>query len=163
MSAIIQSDFNHLSKGDKYDYFHQAWPSIWDSAISVESNLCNCYSLLRQIFNWWWVGNYWVKNNTLTLGVFQGDPACTLIEFGHGVCGKCWKDATTLIVPNVHEFPGHIACSAYSNSEIVIPIFNANSEVIGVLDIDSKEFNNFDPIDRMQLEFFCTKLAALLQ
>ncbi len=162
MSAIEQTDYSALSKMEKYELFQITWPSLWDSNLKIESNLCNCYALMRQIFQWWWIGNYWVKGDNLELGVFQGDPACTQIKFGKGVCGYCWEKKETILVPNVHDFPGHIACSALSNSEIVVPIFSNSAMVIGVLDIDSKEFNDFDEIDREHLEIFCSKLAELL-
>ncbi len=162
MSSHTAINFQNLSKKEKYEYFHNAWPSIWESTISIESNFCNVYALMRQVFGWWWVGNYWVKENQLKLGVFQGDPACTTIAYGKGVCGTCWKNSTSIIVPNVHEFPGHIACSAQSNSEIVVPIFNSEHVVIGVLDADSTQFDDFDEEDRTHLEIFCIKLAALL-
>ncbi len=162
MSTVVQTNYSELSKSEKYEIFQTTWPTLWDPNLRIESNLCNCYALMRQIFQWWWVGNYWVNGDNLVLGVFQGDPACTQIEFGKGVCGNSWKNQETIIVPNVHDYPGHIACSALSNSEIVIPIFNKSSRVIGVLDIDSKEFNDFDLIDREQLEIFCSKLAELL-
>ena len=162
MSTLIQTDYSKLSKIEKYELFQTAWPNLWDTNLRIESNLCNCYALMRQIFQWWWVGNYWVKGDNLELGVFQGDPACTQIGFGKGVCGNSWEKQKTILVPNVHEFPGHIACSSLSNSEIVVPIFNNSSQVIGVLDIDSKDFNDFNEIDKEQLEIFCSKLAEIL-
>lgn len=162
MSSHTVINFQDLTKKEKYDYFHQVWPSLWESTITNESNLCNVYALMRQVFGWWWVGNYWVKENELKLGVFQGDPACTTIDYGKGVCGTSWKNSTSIVVPNVHEFPGHIACSAQTNSEIVVPIFNSNSVVIGVLDVDSIKFGDFDEEDRTHLEIFCIKLADLL-
>ncbi|MBR9860474.1 GAF domain-containing protein [bacterium] len=104
-----------------------------------------------------WIGFYFVRGTELVLGPFQGPVACTLIQKGKGVCGSSWESGSTIVVDNVHEFEGHIACSPYSNSEIVIPCFR-NGEVWAVLDIDSSEFSAFDEIDSEYLQ----KLVALL-
>lgn len=117
----------------------------------VIANLANSCALLKEAFNWWWVGFYLVKNQELVLGPFQGPVACTRIAFGRGVCGSAWQQKQTLIVPNVHQFPGHIACSSASLSEIVVPIFGSNQEVIGVLDVDSEHLNHFDEVDAKYL------------
>jgi GAF domain-containing protein len=116
------------------------------------ANLANTCALLKEAFNWWWVGFYLVKNQELVLGPFQGPIACTRIAKGKGVCGTAWQQQKTIIVPNVHEFPGHIACSSASLSEIVLPIFGSNQEVIGVLDVDSELLACFDEIDARYLE-----------
>jgi len=116
------------------------------------ANLANTCALLKEAFNWWWVGFYLVKNQELVLGPFQGPIACTRIAKGKGVCGTAWQQQKTIIVPNVHEFPGHIACSSASLSEIVLPIFGSNQEVIGVLDVDSEFLSCFDDIDARYLE-----------
>jgi GAF domain-containing protein len=116
------------------------------------ANLANSCALLKEAFNWWWVGFYLVKNQELVLGPFQGPIACTRIAKGKGVCGTAWQQQKTIIVPNVHEFPGHIACSSASLSEIVLPIFGSNQEVIGVLDVDSEFLACFDEIDARYLE-----------
>ncbi|MCE2741781.1 MAG: GAF domain-containing protein [Sphingobacteriales bacterium] len=116
------------------------------------ANLANTCALLKEAFNWWWVGFYLVKNQELVLGPFQGPIACTRIAKGKGVCGTAWQQQKTIIVPNVHEFPGHIACSSASLSEIVLPIFGSNQEVIGVLDVDSEFLACFDEIDARYLE-----------
>jgi GAF domain-containing protein len=116
------------------------------------ANLANTCALLKEAFNWWWVGFYLVKNQELVLGPFQGPIACTRIAIGKGVCGTAWQQQKTIIVPNVHEFPGHIACSSASLSEIVLPIFGSNQEVIGVLDVDSEFLACFDEIDARYLE-----------
>ncbi len=115
------------------------------------ANLANICAALKQAFNWWWIGFYIVKNNQLVLGPFQGPVACTRIDSGKGVCGAAWQQKQTIIVPNVHLFPGHIACSAASNSEIVVPIIK-NNMVVAVLDIDSEQFNSFDETDKLYLE-----------
>jgi GAF domain-containing protein len=114
------------------------------------ANLANICGALKQAFNWWWIGFYFVKNTELVLGPFQGPVACTRIAFGKGVCGSAWKEKNTIIVPNVHLFPGHIACSSASLSEIVIPCFK-NGEVWAVFDVDSEFLNTFDEIDAKYL------------
>ena len=123
------------------------------------ANLANSCALLKEAFNWWWVGFYLVKNQELVLGPFQGPVACTRIAYGRGVCGSAWQQQKTIIVPNVHDFPGHIACSSASLSEIVVPFFGSNQEVIGVLDVDSEHLNYFDEIDAKYLEDIVVLLA----
>ena len=117
------------------------------------ANMANMAALLHEAFGFWWTGFYRVnpESDQLVLGPFQGPVACTRINFGKGVCGTAWERAETVIVPDVHQFPGHIACSSASNSEIVIPVFQGN-KVIAVLDIDSTEFNTFDQTDKEWLE-----------
>ena len=119
------------------------------------ANLANITAALKQQFGWLWVGFYLVKEGELVLGPFQGPIACTRIKKGRGVCGKSWELASTLIVPNVEEFPGHIACSSLSKSEIVLPLFK-EKKVVGVLDIDSEDLNSFDTIDQQYLEEILT-------
>jgi L-methionine (R)-S-oxide reductase len=115
------------------------------------ANLANVAAALKEQFNWLWVGFYLVKNDELVLGPFQGPVACTRIKKGRGVCGSSWAQQKTLIVPDVEKFPGHIACSSASKSEIVIPI-SSNNEVVAVLDVDSKHLNEFDETDQTYLE-----------
>lgn len=115
------------------------------------ANMANIVAVLHETFRFWWTGFYRVEGDQLVLGPFQGPIACTRIPYGKGVCGTAWQQNRTLVVPNVHEFPGHIACSSASNSEIVVPI-RRNGEVIAVLDIDSTDFNAFDSVDRTYLE-----------
>jgi len=122
------------------------------------ANLSNTSAFLFQVFNHHWIGFYIVKNNELVLGPFQGPVACTRIAFGKGVCGKAWETKTALVVNNVHEFEGHIACSPHSNSEIVVPILLDN-EVMAVLDIDSIEYSAFDQTDLYFFNQVCTLLA----
>ncbi len=114
------------------------------------ANLANVSAALKEQFRWLWVGFYLVKNNELVLGPFQGPVACTRIQKGRGVCGTAWAQAKTLIVPDVEKFPGHIACSSASKSEIVLPLLKQN-EVVGVLDIDSEHLDQFDNIDQKYL------------
>lgn len=115
------------------------------------ANMANVAASLHETFGFWWTGFYRVEGQQLVLGPFQGPIACTRIPYGKGVCGTAWQRAETVIVPNVHDFPGHIACSSASNSEIVVPILH-DGKVIAVLDIDSKDFNTFDEIDKKYLE-----------
>ena len=137
--------------------------SLISGETDLIANMANIVAALHNTFHFWWTGFYIVKEKSpitndqspitkeLVLGPFQGPIACTRIPFGKGVCGTAWQQNKTLIVPNVHEFPGHIACSSESKSEIVVPIRH-NGDIIAVLDIDSKDFNNFDEIDRNYLE-----------
>jgi L-methionine (R)-S-oxide reductase len=115
------------------------------------ANLANTVAALKEQFGWFWIGFYLVKKEELVLGPFQGPVACTRIKKGRGVCGSSWELAKTLIVPDVEKFPGHIACSSLSKSEIVIPIIR-NEKVIGVLDVDSDRLNSFDETDKQYLE-----------
>jgi len=115
------------------------------------ANLANVAAALKEQFGWWWVGFYLVKNNELVLGPFQGPVACTRIHKGRGVCGAAWQQEKTIIVPDVEKFPGHIACSSLSKSEIVVPIFS-QQQVAGVLDVDSEVLNFFDATDERYLK-----------
>jgi GAF domain-containing protein len=117
----------------------------------LTANLANISAALKSAFNWWWVGFYLVKENELLLGPFQGPVACTRIGLGKGVCGSAWQQAQSIIVADVEKFPGHIACSSLSKSEIVLPLSNL-SGVWGVLDIDSSEYASFDDEDVIQLK-----------
>ena len=136
----MAEDLTILTSADKAAQYQSLIPQI-EALIAGESdlvaNLANICAALKEQFNWFWVGFYMVKQNELVLGPFQGPVACTRIKNGKGVCGAAWERAETLIVPDVEEFPGHIACSSLSRSEIVLPIFS-NSEVTGVLDVDSE-------------------------
>ncbi|MBO4565237.1 MAG: GAF domain-containing protein [Bacteroidaceae bacterium] len=131
------------------------------------SVLANVAAALKESFGFFWVGFYLVKEKEgsapqLYLGPFQGPTACYRIAYGRGVCGSAWKQRQTLVVPDVEEFPGHIACSSLSRSEIVVPIYNKSFEVVGVLDIDSTELGTFDDIDRQYLEQLCQLLSKNL-
>lgn len=121
------------------------------------ANYANIMAALKFGIGFFWVGIYTVKNNELVLGPFQGPVACTRIAFGKGVCGTAWKEKRTLLVPDVEKFPGHIACSSASKSEIVVPVLR-NGEVFAVLDVDSDQLNDFDQIDSKYLE----EIAALI-
>lgn len=125
------------------------------------ANLANVSSALKTAFGFFWVGFYWVKKDELVLGPFQGSVACTRIAFGRGVCGASWQEKKTLLVPDVEAFPGHIACSSLSKSEIVVPIIQ-NGMVLGVLDVDSDQLNDFDDTDQKYLEEICQWIATIV-
>ncbi|MGI4741871.1 MAG: GAF domain-containing protein [Janthinobacterium lividum] len=125
----------------------------------LTANLANTAAALRQAFGFFWVGFYLVKGDELVLGPFQGPIACTRIRRGRGVCGASWAEARTVLVPDVEEFPGHIACSSDSKSEIVVPILK-NGQVVAVLDVDSDKLNDFDPEDQVALEALMARAAG---
>ena len=143
-----------IIKGDKTEQYRSLIPQIkglLNGEPDLIANLANVVAALKEQFNWLWVGFYLVKNNELVLAPFQGPVACTRIRKGKGVCGTSWGEARTLIVPDVEKFPGHIACSSLSRSEIVVPVIR-NNGVIAVLDVDSQELNQFDQTDQRYLE-----------
>lgn len=143
-----------ITTSDKTPAYQELVPQIQSLVLgepSLVANLANTAAALRQAFGFFWVGFYLVENNELVLGPFQGTVACTRIAKGKGVCGAAWQNADTIIVPNVDEFPGHIACSSLSKSEIVVPII-VNNTVVGVLDVDSDRLNEFDERDAHGLE-----------
>lgn len=125
------------------------------------ANLSNLSSLIHFTFGFWWTGFYFVDGQQLVLGPFQGPLACTRIPYGKGVCGTAWKEGRTIVVPDVEQFPGHIACNCESRSEIVIPIFK-DGEVWAELDIDSRELNTFDEIDKQWLELLIKNLEFII-
>lgn len=125
------------------------------------ANLANVSAVLREAFGFFWVGFYLVQGDELVLGPFQGNLACTRIQKGRGVCGKSWETAQTVLVPDVDLFPGHIACSSLSRSEIVVPIFK-NETVVGVLDVDSDKIDDFDQQDAFYLEKMMTLIRKIL-
>lgn len=144
-------------KEQKYQYFLSDWELLINGETDEIAVLANTCAALREAFAFFWIGFYLVKNEQLVLGPFQGDVACYRIHKGRGVCGTAWAEEKTQVVPDVEQFPGHIACSSLSKSEIVVPII-ANGEVFGVLDIDSDELATFDETDRIYLE----KLVEIL-
>lgn len=150
---------NHegMNKADKYTTIFQTIQALVEGESDIIANMANMSALLHEQFGFWWTGFYRVEQESdqLVLGPFQGPVACTRIQFGKGVCGTAWERAETVIVPDVHQFPGHIACSSASNSEIVVPVFQ-EKKVIAVLDIDSTEFNTFDQTDKEWLEKIVT-------
>lgn len=143
-----------IASGSKADQYQSLLPQIkglLEGERDLVANLANVTAALKEQFGWLWVGFYLVKDNELVLGPFQGPVACTRIKKGRGVCGTSWAEAKTLIVPDVEKFPGHIACSSLSKSEIVVPVIRHN-EVIAVLDVDSSELDQFDESDQQYLE-----------
>ena len=142
---------NIANKEERYQRFLPDWELLISGETDEIAVLANTCAALREAFGFFWIGFYLVKNDQLVLGPFQGDVACYRIHKGRGVCGTAWAEARTQVVPDVEQFPGHIACSSLSKSEIVVPVI-ANNEVIGVLDIDSDELATFDETDRIYLE-----------
>jgi L-methionine (R)-S-oxide reductase len=145
---IISASTN---KQEKYKTLIPQLEALIGDEKDVIANLSNIAAALKQTMNFFWVGFYLVKDNQLVLGPFQGPIACTRINFGKGVCGTSWKEQKTIVVPNVDEFPGHIACSSASKSEIVLPAFKNNSVAL-VLDVDSDMLDDFDAVDQEALE-----------
>ena len=143
-----------ISKGSKQEQYETLIPQI-EGLLTGEddlvANMANVAAALKEQFDWLWVGFYVVKHDELVLGPFQGPVACTRIRKGRGVCGASWSEAKTLIVPDVEKFPGHIACSSSSRSEVVVPVI-INNEVVAVLDVDSQYLNYFDETDQQFLE-----------
>lgn len=143
-----------LLKGTKKEQYESLIPQIkglMTGEDNLIANLGNIAAALKEQFNWLWVGFYWVANDELVLAPFQGPVACTRIKKGRGVCGTSWEKGITLIVEDVEKFPGHIACSSASRSEIVVPVFQ-NGQIVGVLDVDSTELAHFDRVDQQYLE-----------
>jgi L-methionine (R)-S-oxide reductase len=140
-----------LAKAGRYAELHPQVEALTAGEADRTANLANTAAALRQAFGFFWVGFYLVQGEELVLGPFQGPIACTRIRRGRGVCGTSWAEARTVLVPDVEAFPGHIACSSDSKSEIVVPIFK-NGEVVAVLDVDSDKLNDFDHDDQVALE-----------
>ena len=150
----------HITKGSKEEQYKSLIPQIkglLEGETDLIANLANITAAVKEQFGWLWVGFYIVKGDELVLGPFQGPVACTRIRKGRGVCGTSWAEAKTLIVPDVEEFPGHIACSSLSKSEIVLPVIRGH-QVVAVLDIDSELLNHYDETDKKYLE----EIIALL-
>ena len=152
-SLVIQGN----SKEELYQNLFPQIKSILEDEKDTIANMANISACLYETFRFWWVGFYRVVGDELVLGPFQGPVACTRIRKGRGVCGTSWQREETIIVPDVDQFPGHIACSSASRSEIVVPVFH-NGKVTAVLDIDSELLNTFDDTDKLWLE----RIAALL-
>lgn len=149
-----------IAKGSKEEQYQNLLPQIGgllQGEPNQIANLANIAAALKEQFNFFWVGFYLVEGDELVLGPFQGPVACTRIKKGRGVCGGAWAQEKTLIVPDVEQFPGHIACSSLSRSEIVLPVFK-QEQIIAVLDIDSSELNSFDEVD----EKYLTQILQLL-
>ena len=140
-----------MTKQDTYLHLLPQIKALTEGETDVIANMANIVAALHEAFGFWWTGFYRVEGKELVLGPFQGPIACTRIPYGRGVCGTAWAQDKTVIVPDVHLFPGHIACSSASNSEIVVPV-RRDGQVIAVLDIDSTEYSTFDTIDQQFLE-----------
>ncbi|MBO7286858.1 MAG: GAF domain-containing protein [Bacteroidales bacterium] len=140
-----------MKKTEKYQLLYEQIKALLGKEKDEIANMSNVAALIHETFNFWWTGFYRVIDNELVLGPFQGPVACTRIAYGKGVCGTSWKEEQTIVVKDVHEFPGHIACSSASQSEIVVPIFKEN-QVVAVLDIDSEKLATFNETDKEWLE-----------
>lgn len=156
MAEDIQAIGN--TKEELYQSIIPQIKSLIDGESDLTANMANVCAALKYGLNFFWVGFYLIKNNQLVLGPFQGPVACTRINLGKGVCGTSWQENRVIIVDDVDEFPGHIACSSLSKSEIVLPIYNSNKEIVGVLDVDSDVLSSFDKTD----ELYLTQIINLL-
>lgn len=151
-----------LNANDKKERYEELLPqltALLEGETNLVANLANTVSALKMAFDFFWVGFYVVENEQLVLAPFQGPIACTRINYGKGVCGTAWKEEKTLVVPNVNEFAGHIACSSLSQSEIVVPVFK-NGKIVAVLDVDSEQLNTFDAVDKEYLEKICSCISS---
>ena len=144
-----------MNKEEKYRLLTERVRSLVEGETDGVAVMANVCAAIHQEMGFFWTGFYRVIGKELVLGPFQGPVACMHIPYGRGVCGAAWQREETIVVPDVEQFPGHIACSSLSRSEIVVPLFSAKGEVVAVLDIDSKELNTFDDIDRRYLETIC--------
>ncbi len=141
-----------MDKNKTYSILVKQVESLIEGENNATGQLANAAALLHETMGWWWTGFYLVNGDTLQLGPFQGPVACYSIKRGRGVCGTAWQEGRTIVVPDVEQFPGHIACSSLSRSEIVVPLHDAMGNIAGVLDIDSKELAAFDEVDARWLE-----------
>jgi GAF domain-containing protein len=158
----MAEDLN-IQTGTKQEQYEALIPQIaglLQGETNLIANLANISAALKEQFNWWWVGFYLIHDDELVLGPFQGPVACTRIKKGRGVCGSTWEKGATIIVDDVEKFPGHIACSSASKSEIVVPVFDKGN-IVGVLDVDSAHLSDFDEIDQLYLEKIVGLIPAL--
>jgi GAF domain-containing protein len=158
----MAEDLN-IQTGTKQEQYEALIPQIaglLQGENNLIANLANISAALKEQFNWWWVGFYLIHDDELVLGPFQGPVACTRIKKGRGVCGSTWEKGATIIVDDVEKFPGHIACSSASKSEIVVPVFDKGN-IVGVLDVDSAHLSDFDEIDQLYLEKIVGLIPAL--
>ena len=144
-----------MNKEEKYQLLTEQIRALTEGETDLVAKMANVTAAIHEEMGFFWTGFYRVVGEELILGPFQGPVACMHIPFGRGVCGSAWKQRTTLVVPDVEKFSGHIACSSLSRSEIVVPVFSPDGEIVAVLDIDSKELGTFDEIDRQHLEAIC--------
>ena len=138
-------------KEEKYEVLYRQIEALMEGESDMIANMANVAAMIHSTFHFWWTGFYRVVGEELVLSPFQGDLACSRIKYGRGVCGTAWKSQTTQVVPDVELFPGHIACSSLSRSEIVVPVWS-DGEIVAVLDIDSEHLATFDEVDRLWLE-----------
>jgi len=150
-----------MRKEEKYRLLTAQVKSLIEGETDSVSVMANVSAAVHEAMGFFWTGFYIVHGDELRLGPFQGSVACMHIPFGRGVCGTAWKEAKTIVVPDVEEFPGHIACSSLSRSEIVVPVFNTKNEVVAVLDIDSCDLHTFDEVDQLWLEDVVKSLTNL--
>lgn len=155
----------HISQGTKADKYELLYKQIAE-VVKYESDsialMANISAMIHQTFGFWWTGFYRVIGEELVLAPFQGPMACTRIAYGKGVCGTAWQRGESVVVEDVEQFPGHIACSSLSRSEIVVPVKNKDNDIVAVLDIDSEHLATFDEVDRLSLEKIATLLGSLL-
>lgn len=149
------------TKAERYETLLPQAFALIDTETDLVAAMANVAAAIHHSFGWLWTGFYLVKQDELVLGPFQGPIACTRIRKGKGVCGSAWQQAQTLVVPDVDAFPGHIACSSLSRSEIVVPLLDSQGRVRAVLDVDSVELASFDESDRVALEQICQRFARL--
>ena len=147
-----------MDKNETYRLLAKQVESLIEGENNPTGQLANTAALLHETMGWWWTGFYMIKDDELQLGPFQGPIACYSIKRGKGVCGTAWQDDRTIVVPDVEAFPGHIACSSLSRSEIVVPLHDTRGDIVGVLDIDSKDLATFDDLDARWLE----EIASIL-
>lgn len=156
-----------MEKIEKYTLLYEQIKALIEGETDVVAVMANVVAVIHETMGFWWTGFYCVKSKVggegteLVLGPFQGPVACMHIAFGRGVCGTSWARRETVVVPDVEQFPGHIACSSLSRSEIVVPVFSKAHEVVAVLDIDSKDLATFDNIDRQYLEAVCSLITPI--
>ncbi len=149
-----------MKKKEQYALLLKQVQGLLEGESDRVANMANVAAVLHEAFGFWWTGFYLVQGRELVLGPFQGPVACTRIPFGRGVCGTAWQQGKTVVVPDVEEFPGHIACSSASRSEIVVPVIKGK-DVVAVLDVDSRELATFDARDAAGLEAIVALLAPL--
>jgi len=150
------------TKAEKYTSLFPQLNALCEGESDLTANLANIAAALKETFGFFWVGFYLVKDDQLILGPFQGPVACTRISRGRGVCGTAWNEKKTILVPDVELFPGHIACSSASKSEIVVPVLDASGNVAMVLDVDSDQLNDFDAVDEKHLGEICTWIGRTM-
>jgi GAF domain-containing protein len=153
--------FRNMNKEEKYCLLTEQIRSLIEGERDMVAVMANVAAAIHETMGFFWTGFYRVIDKELVLGPFQGPVACMHIPFGRGVCGTAWQRKETIVVPDVEQFPGHIACSSLSRSEIVVPLFSKEGEVVAVLDIDSKELATFDETDRRHLETICSFFESL--